>query len=224
MARIYVIEDDEAIRDELTRLLAREGHEVTCCDDFPRAAQHALDAAPDLVLLDLSLPGTDGQLVCRELRRGSQVPIVVLTARATEVDEVVSMEFGADDFVPKPYSPRVLMAHVGAALRRAGAAGATSARLELGGVALDLERSQVSHDGRATDLSRNETLVLATLMRRAGGIVSREELMRALWESDAFVDDNTLTVNVSRVRAALARIGVTDYLATHRGQGYAVRS
>lgn len=112
MSKIYVIEDDEGIRVELVRMLEREGFEVEACEDFSRAAEFALAAAPDLVLLDLTLPGTDGQLVCREIRAASSVPVIVLTSRVTEADEVVSMTLGADDFVPKPYSPRVLVAHI----------------------------------------------------------------------------------------------------------------
>ena len=222
MPRIYVIEDDESIRRELAELLGRSGYEVDCCDDFSRAATLALAAAPDLVLLDLSLPGTDGQLVCREIRASSGVPIAVLTSRATETDEVVAMTLGADDFVAKPYSAQVLLAHVAALLRRAGGAAASQV-LERGGLALDLARSQASARGRSVELTKNELRILGLLMRRGGAIVSREDLMRELWASDEFVDDNTLTVNVNRLRATLARIGVSDYLVTHRGQGYSVR-
>ena len=222
MPRIYVIEDDEAIRRELAELLGRAGYEVVCCTDFARASACALAATPDLVLLDLTLPGTDGQLVCREIRAASSVPIAVLTSRTTEADEVVAMTLGADDFVPKPYSAQVLLAHVAALLRRAGGSAAGQV-LERGGVTLDLARSQASAGAESVELTKNELRVLALLMRRAGTIVSREDLMRELWASDAFVDDNTLTVNVNRLRATLAKLGVRDWLVTHRGQGYSVR-
>lgn len=222
MPKIYVIEDDEPIRAELIRLLEREGYQTGACEDFPRAAELALAAAPDLVLLDLTLPGTDGQLVCRELRASSDVPIIVLTSRTTEADEVVAMTLGADDFVPKPYSPRVLLAHISALLRRAGGEAARSV-LEHGGISLDLSRSTASAAEGSVELTKNEARILALLMRRAPAIVSREDLMRELWDSEAFVDDNTLTVNIYRLRSQLARIGVKDYLVTHRGQGYAVR-
>ena len=221
MPKIYVIEDDEAIRAELVRLLGREGYETVACGDFSRAAELALSAAPDLMLLDLTLPGKDGQLVCRELRAASGVPVMVLTSRATEVDEVVAMTLGADDFMPKPYSPCVLLARIAALLRRAGGTAARSV-LEHGGVALDLSRSTASAAGGSVELTKNELRILALLMRRAGTIVSREDLMRELWDSEAFVDDNTLTVNVNRLRAQLAKIGVEGYLVTHRGQGYSV--
>lgn len=223
MPRIYVIEDDEAIRRELLELLGRSGFEALACEDFPRAAACALMAEPDLVLLDLTLPGTDGQLVCREIRAASQVPVMVLTSRTTEADEVVAMTLGADDFVPKPYSSQVLLAHIQALLRRAGGGAVAGQVLERGGVTLDLARSQASAGGASVELTKNEMRILGLLMRHAGTIVSREDLMRELWASDAFVDDNTLTVNVNRLRATLAKLGVRDWLVTHRGQGYSVR-
>lgn len=223
MPKIYVIEDDEAIRGELLRLLEREGYETGACEDFSRASELALAAGPDLVLLDLTLPGTDGQLVCRELRGASSVPIIVLTSRTTEADEVVAMTLGADDFVPKPYSPRVLLARIAALLRRSGGSEARSV-LEHNGVTLDLSRSLASSASGSVELTKNEVRILALLMRRAGTIVSREDLMRELWDSEAFVDDNTLTVNVNRLRGALAKMGVEGFLVTHRGQGYSVQA
>lgn len=224
LSKIYVIEDDEGIRVELVRMLEREGFEVEACEDFSRAAELALAVAPDLVLLDLTLPGTDGQLVCREVRTASSVPVIVLTSRVTEADEVVSMTLGADDFVSKPYSPRVLVAHIQALLRRAGQAAMPASTIERGAVTLDLSRSCAAANGKTVELTKNEMRILGLLMRRSPAIVSREDLMRELWDSDAFVDDNTLTVNVNRLRAQLARVGVEGFLVTHRGQGYSVRA
>ncbi len=221
MPVIFVVEDDAAIRDELVRLLERNGYETRVACQFDRVVDEIRDSAPDLVLLDLTLPDTDGQFVCRELRALSEVPIIVLTSRVTEIDEVMSMTMGADDFVPKPYSSRVLLARIQALLRRAAGTEGRSV-LEHGGVSLDLSRSVASAAGGQVELTKNELRILSLLMRHAGRIVSREEIMRDLWDSDAFVDDNTLTVNINRLRATLARIGVTDYLVTHRGQGYSV--
>ena len=133
------------------------------------------------------------------------------------------MSLGADDFVAKPYSPRVLLARMAALLRRAQGSDEVRSTLERGGVTLDLARSRAAHGGREVELTKNEMRILALLIRRGGTIVSREALMRELWESDAFVDDNTLTVNVARLRQALEKIGVVDWLVTHRGQGYSVR-
>lgn len=222
MARIFVVEDDAAIRNEVIEVLERQGFEVTYCLTFDQVAEDVERAAPDLVLLDLTLPGTDGQLICRELRQCSEVPIVVLTSRVTEVDEVMSMTMGADDFISKPYSARVLVARIQALLRRAQGGSDAGRVLEHNGLSLDLSRSVASAGDKQVELTKNEMRILALLMSRAGAIVSREAIMRDLWDSDAFVDDNTLTVNINRLRGTLEKIGVTGYLTTHRGRGYSV--
>lgn len=227
MARIYVVEDDPTICGELTRLLQRNGHMTTSATRFDHLVDDIVAAAPDLVLLDLSLPGTDGQYVCRELRQVSSVPVIVVTGRTTDLDELMAMTMGADDFVSKPYNGQVLMAHIDALLRRVQGAQEQGRVLEHNGVSLDLARSQATctkgpRAGASVELTKNELRILAMLMRHAGRIVSREDLMCELWNSDAFIDDNTLTVNVNRLRSTLGGIGVTDYLTTHRGLGYSV--
>ena len=221
-ARVFVVEDDAAIRNELIEVLERQQFEVSYCLTFDRVVEDIVAADPDLVLLDLTLPGTDGQLVCRELRAASQVPVMVLTSRVTEVDEVMSMTMGADDFIPKPYSARVLVARIQALLRRTRGGSDGSNTLEHNGVTLDFSRSTAQANGRQVELTKNELRILSLLMNHAGAIVSREAIMRDLWDSDAFVDDNTLTVNINRLRTTLEKIGVTSYLATHRGRGYSV--
>lgn len=224
MARIFVVEDDAPIRNEVIEVLERQGFEVAYCLTFDHVVEDILAARPDLVLLDLTLPGTDGQLICRELRQQSNIPVIVLTSRVTEVDEVMSMTMGADDFIPKPYSARVLVAHVQALLRRTQVVSDAGCVVEHKGLTLDLSRSvaTVQKTNRSIELTKNEMRILALLMSHAGTIVSREAIMRDLWDSDAFVDDNTLTVNINRLRATLEKIGVTGYLSTHRGRGYSV--
>lgn len=222
MPLIYVVEDDAAIRGELVQVLERNGFDVAWCEAFDRVVEDVQERDPDLVLLDLTLPGTDGQLICRDIRATSDVPIIVLTSRTTEIDEVMSMTIGADDFVPKPYSARVLIARIQALLRRTAGTDAGSV-IEHGGVTLDLARSVAAAHGKQVELTKNEMRILALLMRRAPAIVSREAIMRDLWDSDSFIDDNTLTVNINRLRATLERIGVTGYLVTHRGRGYSVQ-
>lgn len=221
MPLIYVVEDDAAIRGELVQVLERNGFDTAWRDTFDCIVDDIKTADPDLVLLDLTLPGTDGQFVCRELRAVSEVPIIVLTSRVTEIDEVMSMTMGADDFISKPYSARVLVARIQALLRRASGTSDRSS-IEHGGVVLDLSRSTATAQGGTVELTKNEMRILSLLMQHAGSIVPREEIMRDLWDSDAFVDDNTLTVNINRLRATLAKIGVTGYLTTHRGRGYSV--
>ncbi|HIR91531.1 MAG TPA: response regulator transcription factor [Candidatus Limicola stercorigallinarum] len=221
MPLVYVVEDDAAIRGELIEVLERNGLEAAACETFDHVVEDIQAAHPDVVLLDLTLPGTDGQFICRELRSVSEVPIMVLTSRVTEIDEVLSMNMGADDFIPKPYRARVLVARIQALLRRA--AGVSERKqLEHNGLTLDLSRSTASAGNKQVELTKNEMRILALLISRAGTIVSREAIMRDLWDSDAFVDDNTLTVNINRLRSTLEKIGVTGYLTTHRGRGYSV--
>lgn len=221
MARIFVVEDDAALRDELSRLLGLQGHEVLSCSSFTQVAKDVLAADADCVILDLKLPGSDGHAVCRDVRRESQVPVIMLTSSDSEFDEVMGMNLGADDYVTKPYRPAALLARVESALRRSRRG--EDARIACKGVVLDLVRGTVEFEGRAAELTRNEQRVLHLLMANHGAIISRQELMVELWQSDAFVDDNTLTVNINRLRKSLASIGVPDdFLVTRRGQGYLV--
>ena len=222
MRRLLVVEDDARLRDELCVLLRRNGYEAEALASFDDAAAQILAAAPDLVLLDLNLPGVDGTYVCREVRRASSVPIVVVTSRDNDMDELLTLSFGADDFIPKPYNDQVLLAHVATVLKRSYGEGAASAEISYAGVTLDTARCRVSFQGRAAELTKNELRILALLMRNAGAVVSRQRIQEELWASDEFVDDNTLTVNVSHLRATLAKIGVEGFVRTKRGMGYLV--
>lgn len=222
MARIFVVEDDASLRDELMRLLELQGHAPLTSVAFDRIADDVLAASPDCVILDLKLPGAGGHAVCRDLRRASQVPIIMLTSSDSEFDEVMSMNLGADDYVAKPYNPAVLLARIQSVLRRSQSAEPPT-RIAHKGVVLDVARGRVEHDGRAVDLTRNELKILHMLMANHDAIISRQELMCELWQSDAYIDDNTLTVNINRLRKSLSSIGVPDdFLVTRRGQGYVV--
>lgn len=221
MARIFVVEDDPAVCGELAKLLERAGHEVTRAERFDQLVSDIMEATPDIVLLDLSLPVEDGQDVARRLRERSQVPIIVVTSRTTDLDELEVMSVGADDFIAKPYNGQVLLAHIDAVLRRARPQ-LSSRVMEVRGLALDLARSTVTYEGRAAELTKNELRILELLMRHAGEVVSREDIMMTLWNSDSFVDDNTLTVNMNRLRQVLNRVGAQGFVSTHRGQGYSV--
>ena len=224
MARLLIVEDDVSLRENLVRMLQLKGHECLCCESFTNAAAEALTAAPDCILLDLSLPGAYGHEICRAIRQESNVPIIVLTSSDSEFDEVMSMNVGADDYVVKPYRPAALLARIDRALARSGSADSARGQIDHGGVSLDSVRAVVSYRGKSVELSRNELLILRVLMENAGSIISRSELMDELWQTDAFVDDNTLTVNVNRLRAQLAKVGVEGFLVTRRGQGYSVRA
>lgn len=219
MAKLVLVEDDEILRRELKLLLETYGYECaapTCFTEMPDAI---LRENPDLVLLDLTLPGKDGYSICRELRLVSAVPVIVLTSRDTEADELLSMSFGADDFIAKPFNRQILLAHTAAILRRGGMQAAV---LTHRGVTFDAGRGTVSFEGREAELTKNEGKILSLLFRSAGRTVSREELMNELWQSDEFVDDNTLTVNMNRLRRKLEEIGVQGFLVTRRGKGYGI--
>lgn len=223
MARIFIVEDDAALRVELAHLLELQGYEAAFCTSFSGVADAVLSAAPDCVVLDLKLPGTDGHAICRDLReRGFEEPIIMLTSSDSEFDEVMGMNLGADDYVTKPYSPAVLLARIASLLRRSSR-GRDGLRIEHKGVSLDVAAGTVSFEGRSAELTRNELRILHILMRNHGTVLTRQEIMCDLWESDAFIDDNTLTVNVNRLRKTLSGIGVPDdFLVTRRGLGYTV--
>lgn len=223
MPKIFVIEDDIRLREELVTLLARNGYETQSTVDFDRAVPEVMAAVPDLVLLDLSLPMMDGQMICRRLRQEASVPIIVVTSRCDDADELLSISMGADDFVSKPYNPLILLARIAAILRRGSASVGTV--VSCGDVVLDISQGVVSHGDAQADLTKNEMHLLYVLMKRAGGIVSRADLQNELWQSDEFVDDNTLTVNINRLRRTLSSIGVPDgFLQTKRGLGYSVQA
>lgn len=221
MATIFLVEDDAAIRGELMRLLGRYGYECKTSDDYEHMADVILRERPQLVLLDLNLPVFDGFCVCRELRRHSQLPIIVVTSRDGEADELMSMNLGADDFITKPYRAQILLARIAAVMKRAYPA-APPQVLTHRGLELDLSAGLARFGGKAVELTRNEIKILHLMLCSAGRTVPREELMEALWQTDEFVDDNTLTVNVNRLRKKLESIGLRDYLITKRGQGYLV--
>lgn len=219
---IYIVEDDTALRQELMRLLKLQGYDVAFCKDFRQAAQEALELSSGCVVLDLTLPDTSGHEICRDIREHSQMPIIMLTSSTAEFDEVMALGLGANDYVTKPYRPAVLLARIQAALRESQSAG-EGRILSHRGVSLDPNRAIVGTAAKSADLTRNEMRILGLLMARAGQIVSRQDIMCELWESDAFIDDNTLTVNVNRLRKALESIDAPpDFIRTHRGIGYSV--
>lgn len=221
MPTVFLVEDDDAIRSELSRLLGRYGYECLTSDDYANLADVILKASPQLVLLDLNLPVYDGYYVCRELRRRSQIPVIIVTSWDSDADELMSMNLGADDFVTKPYNTQILLARIAAVMKRAYPA-APPEVLTHRGLQIDLSRGEASCSGKTVELTKNEMKILHMLISSRGHIITRGELMNALWQTDEFVDDNTLTVNVNRLRKKLESLGLYDYLVTKRGQGYLV--
>lgn len=221
MAKICVIEDDAALRDELVRLLDLQGFEACGVTDFATAAAEVLAQSPQCVVLDLKLPNVSGHEICRDIRASSTVPIIMLTSSESEFDEVMALGLGADDYVTKPYRPATLIARIQSLLRRSSASGAEPLTHE--GISLDEATGTVELNGVRAELTRNELRILSLLMRNAGKVVSRQQLMVHLWESDSFIDDNTLTVNMNRLRKKLEDLGAGgDLIKTRRGIGYSL--
>lgn len=217
--KILIIEDNKKIRDELKVFLEKYGYEICCLERFENAAEQALALHPHLILLDINLPVYDGFLVCREIRKESAVPIIVVTSRDSDVDELMSMNFGADDFITKPYNTQILLAHIAAILNRTYQAQNEMAH-EYAGLLVNMSKGTASFLGQETELTKNELRILDLLMRNKTSITPRDDIMEALWQSNEFIDDNTLTVNINRLRKKLEAIGASDYIKTKRGQGY----
>jgi DNA-binding response OmpR family regulator len=219
--KILLIEDDEVIRAEMKILLERNGYVVAALDDFECIVENALTIAPHLILLDLVLPYYDGYHICRELRKRTSIPIIVVTSRNTETDELISMHIGADDFVTKPYNTQILLARIDNILRRVYEKQEDSI-LRCGELLLNQNDSTAQYNGSAQELTKNEFRILRLLMKNQGKIVSRDQIMEELWQTEEFLDDNTLTVNMNRLRKKLGEIGASELIQTKRGQGYLI--
>ena len=222
MTRILIVEDEKSLSEPLAFLLGREGYETTIAKDGPRGLTEFDRVAPDLVLLDLMLPGLPGTEVCREIRSRSQVPIIMLTAKDSEVDIVVGLELGADDYVTKPYSTRELLARIRAVMRRrSDFDDDKGAVLEAGEVRMDIERHTVQVSGREVAMPLKEFELLELLLRNAGRVLTRGQLIDRVWGADYFGDTKTLDVHIKRIRSKIeTRPAEHVMLVTVRGLGY----
>ncbi len=221
--RILVVEDDTKIAAILSDELQRHGYTLILARDFQHVRDEFLAARPDLVLLDINLPQFDGFYWCRQIRTLSSVPIIFISARAGDLDQVRALENGGDDYITKPFNLELVLAKVRSALRRSYgeyALARDADLLQIGDLLLNKSRNRISRGGVELELTPKEFRLLCCLAERAGQIVNREELLEALWDDIEFVDDNTLTVNVTRVRRRLAELGLPDAIETKRGQGY----
>lgn len=220
MPKIMIIEDDPAIRDELAVLLENEGYQPLPVTDFDSVPVQAAQAYPDLILLDINLPGRDGFTLCTALRKAFPAPVIFVTSRDSGADEVRALSLGGDDYITKPYSVPILLARIKAVLRRGSGGPEAVDVLETDGLRLSLTKGTVSANRNMAELTRNELQILACLMEHSGQIVSRADLIDALWDSQIYIDDNTLSVNMTRLRGKLAEIGLPDAIKTRRGMGY----
>ncbi len=218
MKRILVLEDEKNIREEILILLGTSGYNAESVTSFENSVEEILSSAPDMVLLDINLPYKNGKDILREVRQKSDVPVIMVTSSDAQRDELISMGYGADDYITKPYNPTLLLLRIGNIFKRLGG------NAELGeyqGVRIDFRRSIIiSKDGTETVISKNEMLILSFLYNHKGQIVSRDELMTDLWNNSEYLNDNALTVNISRLRSKLAEAGVSNAIETRKGQGY----
>ena len=222
MYRIFLVEDDGTLCSFVKKHLESWGYEVTAAEDFSDVMGEFVRVRPQLVLLDLKLPFFNGFHWCDEIRRVSQVPVIFLSSAADNMNMVMAMSRGADDFIAKPFHLEVLSAKVQAILRRAYSFGAGANLLEHDGVILNLGSSTLDYQGKTLDLTKNELRILNLLFSRSGQVVARDAIMQMLWENDDFVDDNTLTVNINRLRRKLESAGLKNMIVTKKGQGYMV--
>lgn len=222
MVKIFIVEDDKKIREELSTFLSRYGYTCEAPCEFEDITDEVINKNPNLVLLDVNLPVFDGYYICRAIRKRSNVPIIVVTSRDSEIDELMALNLGADDFIAKPYNTQILLAHISSVLNRVSGKSSTD-RIDCGEFTISTSRSVIAYKGVECELTKNELKILAFLYEKRGSIVNRDDLMTQLWNSNMFIDDNTLTVNINRLRKKLEDVGLTDVIVTKRGRGYMVK-
>lgn len=222
MSRILVVEDDEVLRNELIELLRNEGYAAEYISTFSDTAGQIIKSKPDLVLLDINIP----ELVLRKLRKETDIPVIMVTSRTSESDEVLSMSYGADDYITKPYNPTILMLRISAVIKRTRKQDSSEADTGEKGIyqyrqaAVNTAKGTLSRGEKELVLTKNEMIIFLSLLNNIGKIVSRDELMTALWDNEEYINDNALTVNISRLRAKLSDFGYEDAIETRKKQGY----
>ena len=222
MYRILIVEDDMGIAQAITKQLNMWDLDARCVEDFRNVLSAFSECNPHLILLDISLPFYNGYHWCSQIRQISQVPIIFISSAADNMNIVMAVNMGGDDFVAKPFDLNVLMAKVQAMLRRSYDFAGQTNLCEHRGVILNASDVTVVYEGMKVELTKNEFKILQVLMEQKGHVVSRDKLMIKLWESDSYVDDNTLTVNVARLRKKLEETGIVDFITTKKGIGYII--
>lgn len=221
MHKIMIVEDDESISSELKELLQNSGYEAVVLQDFNNSLNEILRVAPDLLLLDINIPYMNGELLLQSLRKSSNTPVIMVTSKNSETDEALSISYGADDYITKPYNPNILLLRIGAVLKRIKTNyGANSNKLSYRDLLFDVQKGIIKKDSIEIVLTKNEMIIFSYLLSHKNKIVTRDELMTTLWDNTEFVNDNALTVNISRLRNKLKEIGYEDAIDTRKGQGY----
>ena len=223
MKKILIVEDDKKLREELETFLNKNGFQVKSLEKFDNTIEDILSESADLVLLDINLPYLDGEFICKEIRKLSNVPIIMVTSRDNEIDELLSLNYGADQYVTKPYNIQILLAKITSLLRRNQSAGSNPEKIDCNGFVLNTAERVIEKDNIKIDLTKNEYSILYFLSIHKNTVVPRDELMDYLWESEEFIDDNTLSVNIKRLRNKLEELGLQDKIETKRGQGYLLK-
>ena len=222
MFTIMVVDDNEQLQNEIGNLLIANGYSILKPKDFNKISQIVKESSPDLILLDINLPNNDGFKICTEIRSFSNIPIIFITSRNTNIDELMSITLGGDDFITKPYNTQILLARINALLKRAYPNNSNMDVIEYNGLTLNILSSTIEHNQKNIELTKNELKILYYLLINKGKIVSRVDIMEYLWDSSMFVNDNTLTVNITRIRNKIEEIGLKDFIKTKRGQGYII--
>ncbi len=217
MKKIMIIEDDEVTRDELKDLLEKNGYKVYVLNDFKDSLSEVLKRKVDLILLDINIPYINGEELLQKIRRYLDVPIIMVTSRNSDADEVLSITYGADDYITKPYNPNILLLRIGAVLKRTNK---NSNIIKYKDLEINIQKGLIKKDVEEIILTKNEMIIFSYLLNNRNRIVTRDELMTDLWNNDEFINDNTLTVNISRLRAKLKSIGYDNIIDTRKGIGY----
>lgn len=220
MKKILIIEDDVVIREELASLLENSGYEAIILDEFGDVVDKILDIAPNLILLDINIPYINGELLLQKIRLKSNIPVIMVTSRNSVADEVLSISYGADDYITKPYNPNILLLRIGAVLKRAGQ---VEDNTKYKNLTINIQKGIIANDDEEIILTKNEAIIFNFLLNNQGRIVTRDELMTDLWNNNEYINDNALTVNISRLRAKLKEIGYGDAIETRKGQGYILK-
>ena len=217
MKKILIIEDEETIRNELKTLLENSGYEVLMLEKFTNAKEDIKSMTLDLILLDINLPNINGEMLLKEIRKESNIPVIMVTSRVCEVDEVLSMSYGADDYITKPYNPTILLLRIQNIFKRM-----ENNRDDLfyDDIVFNPKKGILEKNGKVLELTKNEMIIFTYLLNNRGRIVNRDDLMTDLWNNNEFINDNALTVNISRLRNKLQDFGLENKIETRKGQGY----
>lgn len=217
---IIIVEDTQKLREELSIYLEKNGFKTIQIIDFTNVKEQIINAKEkDLILLDINLPNLDGEYLLKDLRKEIDTPIIMVTSKNTEIDELLCIEYGADDFITKPFSPRILLARITRLLERN-----TKAQKEITykDMTINITKSQIERNNKKIELSKNELKILIYLLKNKGTIVTRDDIISYLWDNNEYVDDNTLTVNINRVRSKLEKLNLNNVILTKRSQGYII--